>query len=147
MLSFATSKVLKAWKTVTVSGTGTSFTLYDKTTPKLAPPPPRIAQKVSSPIDFLSRIFPFASTIFASTTWSLAKPCFLNMFPYPPPLMCPPAPTVGQIPAGKPRRLVLVQITVAETWESLVAVTMRRGFLVEEVLKRAFRMYALRTEV
>ncbi|PON39145.1 LOW QUALITY PROTEIN: hypothetical protein PanWU01x14_307150 [Parasponia andersonii] len=49
MLSFSMSKFLKAWKTVTVSGTETSFTLYDKTTPKLAPPPPRIAQKTVFP--------------------------------------------------------------------------------------------------
>ncbi|PON38818.1 hypothetical protein PanWU01x14_309560, partial [Parasponia andersonii] len=90
-------------KTVTVDGTGSSRIFHDRTTPKLAPPPPRMAQKTSSPINFLSRILPSASTRTASTILSAASPYFLNIVPYPPPLKCPPTPTVGQIPAGKPR--------------------------------------------
>nr|GMD38219.1 zinc finger A20 and AN1 domain-containing stress-associated protein 5 [Ipomoea batatas] len=49
--------------------------------PKLPPPPPLIAQNRSSPIDSLSRIFPFASTILASKTLSTARPYFLIMAP------------------------------------------------------------------
>ncbi|RDX62186.1 hypothetical protein CR513_59509, partial [Mucuna pruriens] len=75
------SKVFSTRKTVTISGTGTSLIVNDTITPKLAPPPPLIAQKRSSPMDFLSRRFPLTSTICASMTLSTDKPYFLNMLP------------------------------------------------------------------
>ncbi|KAL3851538.1 hypothetical protein ACJIZ3_013420 [Penstemon smallii] len=74
-------------KTVTVCGTGTNLTFHDSIIPKLAPPPPLIAQKRSSPIDSLSRILPSASTICASITLSAPKPYFLIIGPYAPPVM------------------------------------------------------------
>ncbi|KAL3833737.1 hypothetical protein ACJIZ3_008473 [Penstemon smallii] len=80
------AKVLETLKTVTSGGMRTRLILYAKMTPKLAPPPPLIAQKTSSPIPFLSRILPFASTILASTTLSTERPYFRTMVPYPPPL-------------------------------------------------------------
>ncbi|RDX62475.1 hypothetical protein CR513_59189, partial [Mucuna pruriens] len=75
------SKVFSTRKTVTVWGTGTNLIVNDTMTPKLPPPPPLIAQKRSSPMDFLSRRFPLASTICASTILSEAKPYFLNKLP------------------------------------------------------------------
>ncbi|RXH98855.1 hypothetical protein DVH24_011180 [Malus domestica] len=76
--------------------------LYAITTPKLAPPPPVMAQKRSSPIDFRSRSSPCTFTSCASTMLSTDKPYFPIILPYPPPLKWPPTPTVGQTPAGKP---------------------------------------------
>ncbi|WVZ00486.1 hypothetical protein V8G54_026557, partial [Vigna mungo] len=64
------SQLFSVRKIVTFSGTGRSLMVNDTTTPKLAPPPPLIAQNRSSPMPFLSRRFPFTSTIFASITLS-----------------------------------------------------------------------------
>uniref|UniRef100_A0A7C9FGD3 Uncharacterized protein n=1 Tax=Opuntia streptacantha TaxID=393608 RepID=A0A7C9FGD3_OPUST len=89
-------------KTVTFSGTGTRLRVYDTMTAKLAPPPPRMAQNRSSPMVVRFRTLPWASTTTASITWSTDRPCLRIMFPYPPPLMWPPAPTVGHTPAGNP---------------------------------------------
>ncbi|RDX97257.1 hypothetical protein CR513_19985, partial [Mucuna pruriens] len=57
------SRLLVTEKTVTVGGTGTSSIFHQRRIPKLPPPPPLIAQNKSSPMAFLSRILPFASTI------------------------------------------------------------------------------------
>nr|GMC84025.1 hypothetical protein VIGAN_01167800 [Ipomoea batatas] len=45
-------RVLEMLNTVTVSGTGTSSSFQESMMPKLAPPPPLIAQKRSSPHGF-----------------------------------------------------------------------------------------------
>uniref|UniRef100_A0A6N2N7J3 Uncharacterized protein n=1 Tax=Salix viminalis TaxID=40686 RepID=A0A6N2N7J3_SALVM len=94
------SKVLATLKTVTNGGTGTSFTFQEVMIPKLPPPPPLIAQNRSSPMAFRSRTLPWASIIRASMTLSAARPYFLNMVPYAPPVMCPPIPKLVQTPAG-----------------------------------------------
>ncbi|KAL5702362.1 hypothetical protein ACHQM5_027588 [Ranunculus cassubicifolius] len=59
-----------------------------------------MAQNRSSPIDFLSRSFPFTSTMRASRTLSADRPYFLHKNPSPPPLTSPPIPTVVQIDGG-----------------------------------------------
>ncbi|RDX69025.1 hypothetical protein CR513_51917, partial [Mucuna pruriens] len=79
-------------------------------TPKLAPPPPRMAQNRSSPIDFLSRIAPSALTNLASMTLSTERPYFLIKFPYPPPEKWPPAPKETHTPAGNAWTLLLFAI-------------------------------------
>ncbi|BAS98164.1 Os06g0548150 [Oryza sativa Japonica Group] len=89
--------------TVTVSGTRTSRSFQDSTTPKLSPPPPLIAQKRPSPMVVLFRSRPSASTRTASRTLSAARPYLRISVPNPPPLMWPPTPTVGQTPAGNAR--------------------------------------------
>ncbi|WVZ23868.1 hypothetical protein V8G54_002412 [Vigna mungo] len=62
MISVAfSSNVLATLNTVTVDGTGTSFIFQATMTPKLAPPPPLMAQNRSSPMAFLSRRLPFTS--------------------------------------------------------------------------------------
>ncbi|BAS98166.1 Os06g0548350 [Oryza sativa Japonica Group] len=101
---------LERWtvNTVTVAGTGTSRSFQDRTIPKLPPPPPRMAQKRSSPMAALSRSLPLASTMVASRTWSEARPCFRSIRPKPPPLRNPPTPTVGPTLPGNPRREVLL---------------------------------------
>ncbi|KAJ0524214.1 hypothetical protein HanIR_Chr10g0502091 [Helianthus annuus] len=71
-------------------------------TPKLPPPPPRMAQNTSSPMAFRSNIRPFASTILASSALSAPSPYFLIMEPYAPPVMCPPTPKLVHIPVGIP---------------------------------------------
>ena len=45
---------------------------------------------------------PSALTITASRTLSAARPYFLNKVPSPPPVICPPMPTVVHNPAGNP---------------------------------------------
>ncbi|WVZ21777.1 hypothetical protein V8G54_000321 [Vigna mungo] len=55
------SNVLATLNTVTVGGTRTSFIFQVTMTPKLAPPPPLMAQNRSSPMAFLSRRLPFTS--------------------------------------------------------------------------------------
>ncbi|WVZ23167.1 hypothetical protein V8G54_001711 [Vigna mungo] len=104
------SKDLETSKTVTVEGTRTSLIFHAVMTPKLDPPPPLMAQKRSSPISVLFSIFPFTSIIWASMTLSEAKPYFLKIVPNPPPLKCPPTPTVEQLPAGNPWTLLLCAI-------------------------------------
>nr|GMD10320.1 berberine bridge enzyme-like 15 [Ipomoea batatas] len=100
------SNVLGTVKTVTVAGTGTSLIFQASRIPKLPPPPPLIAQNRSSPIAALSRTLPVASTIRASKALSAARPYFLSMAPYAPPVTCPPIPKLVQVPAGKPRILL-----------------------------------------
>ncbi|XBI39293.1 hypothetical protein VPH35_124098 [Triticum aestivum] len=87
--------------TVTDSGTRTSRSFQDSTTPKLSPPPPLMAQKRSSPMAVLFRSLPPASTRTAFRTWSAARPYLRISVPKPPPQRWPPTPTVGQTPAGK----------------------------------------------
>uniref|UniRef100_A0A7C8YHS2 Uncharacterized protein n=1 Tax=Opuntia streptacantha TaxID=393608 RepID=A0A7C8YHS2_OPUST len=81
------SKVLTTVKVVTVLGTGTSLTFQASIIPKLPPPPPLIAQNKSSPMAFLSKIFPSGPTILASTTLSTPNPYFLIIDPYAPPVI------------------------------------------------------------
>ncbi|BAT14112.1 Os11g0496013 [Oryza sativa Japonica Group] len=78
--------VLAMVNTATVGGTIESFSRHDTTTPKLSPPPPRIAQKRSSPMRPLSRSSPSAFTIMASSTLSAPIPNLRIMSPIPPPL-------------------------------------------------------------
>uniref|UniRef100_A0A7N0REN4 Uncharacterized protein n=1 Tax=Kalanchoe fedtschenkoi TaxID=63787 RepID=A0A7N0REN4_KALFE len=71
-------------------------------TPKLPPTPPLMAQKRSSPMDSRSRTLPL----------DINYPSINDMIhrQTPPPLRCPPTPTVGQTPAGKPCKLLFSQI-------------------------------------
>nr|GMC75705.1 hypothetical protein PanWU01x14_309560 [Ipomoea batatas]GME00770.1 hypothetical protein PanWU01x14_309560 [Ipomoea batatas]GME14474.1 hypothetical protein PanWU01x14_309560 [Ipomoea batatas]GME21142.1 hypothetical protein PanWU01x14_309560 [Ipomoea batatas] len=89
-------------KHVTVLGTGNNCIFQAYMIPQLPPPPPRTAQKVSSPMAFRSSVSPSAVIRTASRTLSAARPYFLDRSPNPPPAMWPPAPTVGQEPAEKP---------------------------------------------
>ncbi|KAF5816664.1 hypothetical protein HanXRQr2_Chr03g0136751 [Helianthus annuus] len=104
------SNVRSTAKTVTVSGTGTSFIFHERMIPKLEPPPPLTAQKRSSPIELLSRILPCTLMNCASMTLSAARPYFLIIAPYPPPLTCPPSPKAYQTPPGNPRFWVFCAI-------------------------------------
>ena len=104
------SNVLVTVKTVRVLGTGTSLIFHDNIIPKLPPAPPLIAQKVSSPIAVLSSNLPLTSTSFASRTLSAARPYFLIKEPYAPPVICPPMPKLGYIPAGHPWILLFSEI-------------------------------------
>uniref|UniRef100_A0A803R939 Uncharacterized protein n=1 Tax=Cannabis sativa TaxID=3483 RepID=A0A803R939_CANSA len=75
------SKVLTTLNTVTFSGTETNLIFHETITPKLAPPPPLIAQKRSSPMSALFKILPLTSTITASIILSTVNPCFLIKLP------------------------------------------------------------------
>ncbi|TVU30912.1 hypothetical protein EJB05_22565, partial [Eragrostis curvula] len=94
------SNVFTMLTTVTVGGTLTRLTFHDTTMPKLPPPPPRIAQKRSSPMADRSRRSPLAFTSLASTTRSMERPKRRIIMPIPPPLKWPPTPMVVQTPAG-----------------------------------------------
>nr|GMD10321.1 hypothetical protein PanWU01x14_309560 [Ipomoea batatas]GME01733.1 hypothetical protein PanWU01x14_309560 [Ipomoea batatas] len=76
-------------ESVTVAGTGTSLIFQASRIPKLPPPPPLIAQNKSSPIAALSKTLPDASTTRASKALSAARPYFLSMAPYAPPVTGP----------------------------------------------------------
>jgi len=113
------SSVFVTVNTVTVAGTGTSLIFQANITPKLPPPPPRIAQKTSSPIAARSRIWPLASTILASRTLSAPRPNFLIMEPYAPPTKWPPMPRLEHKPAGKPWVWLFSWILLTETQQPI----------------------------
>ncbi len=79
----------------------------DVTTPKLPPPPPRLAQKRSAFSDALHvRTRPDASTSVRPTMLSDVVPCRRELKPTPPPSASPAMPTVGHEPPGIVRPLL-----------------------------------------
>lgn len=66
---------------------------HQRINPKLAPPPPMIAQNRSSPMDFWSRIL-----LVASMALSVARPYFVIIDPYAPPVICLPMPKLVHSP-------------------------------------------------
>ena len=79
---------------------GNTPILNSVATPKLPPPPPRLAQnKSGSDAAFACSVRAWLSTTVTCCRVSQVRPCDRASSPWPPPVRWPETPTVGQLPA------------------------------------------------